>query len=669
MASNIVIQFNNAGISGDSIEIQDSYTPNQSILFAFSEVQLVVNTVPVTNNIDSDINNVFNLINNSYNASNRYILEKDFVNKTITITDNIGYSEFTEENNNTSGRITTSGVNDAETIPINIQGLTITENSTGPCNLVDLLVNTNIDATQVTSPRLETVNSNSFTLEGVIRDSFNNITFTVTDGNTSTSRLLFIPFLNEANFDVDITQNPSGNTINIVNNYPINPSIGFTYSLDGISFTGSSSFSGLSEGIYTVYIKDTAGCQISKNFTIGEFEPNVYIRPEIFEISEQNSLIHVDRGGEFNNITNTLSYEELTEVNNQSFKQLYQNSDGNLTIQYKTTYESIDIKLVDCEGNESVIVPNQISQNIGITDVRDAKIDVYPYTGSFFVGVTYVSGKTYDPDTLTQDGSYYLANSVPSFVNIDDFIQIEGSGWYRVRDIVFIDSIQTVILDVTDSNFAPEAVGQTVRATSIYNQLDYELYEYTIDLSSLNGDYYIKYTATDSEFKTKEKVTEWFNVATEQYNTYLLQYYNSTNNETNYLNGLRNKLRLRYQKKLTYLPEDTNEVYLTDTNAVQTDAEYRDLFLLELLPVPVNMVRKIGLAVSNDRLFLNGLSLLKNSELEIERIGESNEYNVKIQFVRSNYVFDANVSDNSIVLPQGQPLQVNDNTEGLLFIN
>ncbi|QIG62348.1 hypothetical protein [Tenacibaculum phage JQ] len=668
MASNIIIQFNSALQSGDFLRLQDSYTPNVEMGFYWGSAS---GFLPVTGNISSDINNLKNRINTAYNSTNRYTVTSDATS--ITITDNIGFSEFSEVNNSTGARLDITIVNDSQQIGVNIDNIELIENATNPCDLVDVRITTNEAPFDLLQPVSVTdIQTTTYTISDVQR-SINFINVEVKKGNITDLEEIFAPVINSELFKLDVVNTPSGATLSIRWKGVRNPFFDLEYSINGVDYYSSTSFSGLEDGNYTLYIRDSIGCSITIPFEVTEFEPNVYERTSFFEISEQNSNIWIkqeykDSCNVYSNLTNTLSYEETTQVNNQSFKQLFQKCDGIVTNQYKTNYENVEIKLIDCDGNESLLVSNQISQNINITDVRDVTIEAYEYNESSFVGVTYVSGNTYDSNTLTANGSYYLASSVPSFMNIDDFIQIEGAGWYRVRDIIFYNNIQTLILDVLESDF-PISLNQTVKGTSIYNQLDYELYEASYDLSTLNGDYYLTLDATDSEFDTVSYRSEWFNVASMQYNTYLLQYYNSENNETNYSNGIRNKFRIRYQKQFTYIPNDTNEVYLTDTNAVQTDSQYRDYLKLDLMPMPVNMVRKLGLAFSNDRVFINGLSLIKNNELEVERIGESNEYRFSAQFVRSDYAFDVTISDNSIVLPQGQPLQINDNAEGLLFIN
>ena len=370
----------------------------------------------------------------------------------------------------------------------------------------------------------------------------------------------------------------------------------------------------------------------------------------------------------FKNPTNTLSYEE-DGLNSQNFKQLFQATDGVITQQLITSYDDVDINLVDCQGNTTNIPTAKKTSNIDITDVRDITIINVNYLDVDFVGVQYVSGKTYNPITLEEEDSYYLSNLTPYFMNAKDYIQLEGFGWFEVKDIIFQDNIEVLVLNMTALNFPSDITNQVVKGTTRYNQLNYEVYEYSFDCNNLSGDYYLTYEATDSEFETLKEQTEYFNVLELQEDTYLLQYYNSENNETNYATGIQNKLRLRYSLEYKLIPNDTQDVYLTDTNAVSTEATYRDRYKLTLESIPLNMVRKVAIALTNDRLFLNGLSLLKDTELEVEEDGVSNLYKVTAQFVRSDYAISSITSDTSVVLPTGQLLLSNDITGSLLLAN
>lgn len=670
MASKITLFFNSPLLEEDRLQLQDSYTPTVIVDLRYGSLG---GRIPLSGDIQTDIFNTKTRLENYYNSTGRYIINAVYSSNKIEIIDNIGFSDFSVISNSTSGRITTLIENEPAFIPITIDSIALVENAT-PCSLVDIEITTNQQATNITSPVIQAVATNPFTITDIPRDAVNDIVITINDANTSATQSIYVPVINSSLFELQLIQSPSSSALNIIWLGLKQPYFNLQYSLDNITYYDSSSFSGLPIGNYTLYIKDDIGCSISIPFEVTGFDPNVYVRDAYFKVSEQNSLITInkeiiDNISTFSNPTNTLSFQENSDINYRNFKQLYQTTDGVIKQQYRSNYENVTIKLIDCDGNESILVPEQKTQNFNITDVRDVKILSVNYLDVSFVGVQYVTGNTYNPDTLATEEPYNLGTEVPEFMNVDDYIQIEGAGWFRVRDIQYYNGIETLILDVLQNTFPILVTGQTVRGTAIYNILPYEVYEFLFDTNTLNGDYYITYNATDSEFTEVNYITEWFNVKECQEKTYLLQYYNSENNETNYSTGIVNKIRIPYSNTLTYVPNDTQDVYFTDTNAVSIEATYRDFYQLEVLPVPMNFIRKIGLAVTNDRLFLNGLSLLKNTELEAERIGVNNLYKLTINFVRSDYAFTNIANDGSIVLPSGQPLGLSGDSNGLLFAN
>lgn len=668
MSSKIIINFNSPAESGDILQIQDSNTPSVVIDIRFGGA---FPGMPVTGITQQDIQFTTDFINDNYNATGRYNLTANYTTQQIEIVDLIGNSTFSEIQNNTAGNLTTTIDNEPVAEIIGIESIVLSENSSNPCGLFDMTITTNVQADEITSPVVQGVTTNPFTITGVARDSVDNILISVNNGNSSDADSIYAPVTNSAVFKTTVVNTPSGGSVTVSLLNGNTADFEYQYSLDDVTYYNSNSFSGLSNGNYTVYIKDSLGCSTSLDFEITEFTPNFFDRKAFFEVSEQNSLICVNKEDVndvdvFKNPTNTLSFQEKTSINNRSFKQLFQKKDGIITQQYKSNYTDVVVSLIDCNGDISEVLSDKKTSNFDITDVRDVRLKEVNYLGSSFVGVQYKTGNTYDPTTLSVNGSYNLGSNTPDFMNVNDYIQIEGAGWYQIVNVDYYDGIETLVLNSNVSGF-PINMGSTIKGTSVYDILPYEVYEFSLDLNTLNGDYYITYKATDDNYDTLEKVTEWFNVSELQFNTYLLQYYNSENNETNYSTGIINKIRIPYELRLTYLPNDTQDVYLTDTNAVNIESTYRDLYSLECRPVPSGMVRKIGLAVSNDRLFLNGFSLLKNSELESERIGASNLYKLTIQFVRSDYAFTNIASDGSIVLPQGTPIFTDGNENGFLI--
>lgn len=658
MPNNAFIQFNAPLQSGDNFQFFDGFSTLYVEYSSFDS-----SFITPSGNLTQDINNTVRFINNNYNQTNKYSVTANFTEGSIIIIDNTDKLTFTESFNNTGGRLTLSVNNRPLETPIQITDISLVENETDPCLFVDVVVSTNIQADSIGGTVSQPVSTNPFTVT-YNRDSINDIVIVANEGSTMDVRKIYVPVISQSNFSLDILLAPNNNTITVINELKKAINIELEYSIDNTFFYSSSSFSSVTEENGNIYIRDNIGCSFSLPFTITGFEPNVYKREPLCYVSEQNSLIWVNQS----NKVNVLSYKEDTSINDMDFKQLFQNSDGIIRQQIKSSYENNIVFLVDCQGNETILPVIKKSSNIGITDVRDITLVNANYLGETYIGVKYVSGNTYDPLTLAINGDYFLGSLSPFFMEINDYIQIEGAGWYRVKDKVFKDNTQTLVLDVLLRDFPIESE-QTLKGTSVYNQQNYELYEFSVDLEQLNGNYYMKLESTDEEFNDVCFITEYFNVSEIQLRTYRLDYYNSENNETNYSTGIRNLIRIPYDKRLTYSPNDTQDVYLTDTNAVSVESTYRDFYTLDTENIPMGFVRKIGLSVSNDRLFIDEMSVLKNKEIETERIDVTNLYKTTIEFIKSDYVFTSISDDGSIVLPSGNPLGISGDTNGLLFVN
>ena len=569
------------------------------------------------------------------------------------------------------GKVTVDINNVVVTPAIDISSVNIYGVSGSECSLVDIEITTSVQADEITSPVILPVSTNPFTINNISRDIVNDILINVNNTTSSDAFSIYVPPINGSYFSVNVVNTPSGGTVTVmpINNRP--PYFTIEYSIDGVNYYNTNSFSNVPQGSYTAYVRDSLGCETSFPFEVTDFAPNVTERSSYFKVSEQNSLISVKREGidnitVFKNPTNTLSFEEETSINLRDFKQLYSTTDGLTTQQYRSNYNNVEVKLINCEGTETLLTPTQKTSNFDVTDVRDVSLIGVSYEGSQYVGLQYKTGNTYDPITLNINGSYNLGANIPDFMNIDDYIQVQGAGWFKVIDVGYYEAIQTLILQSLVSSF-PLPMGQTKKGTAIYDILPYEVYEISFDTNTLSGDYYITYNATDIEYENVSERTEWFNVSDNQRDTYVLDYSNSVNNETNYSTGIVNKIRLPYEVKLTLIPNDEQDVYLTDTNAVSIESSYRSFYSLELKNLPSNMVRKIGIILTNDRLFINGMSVLKNGEIEQERIGVTNTYKLTVQFVRSDYASVSNSSDGSIVLPNSNAIRLTGDNVGILL--
>ena len=649
----------------DIYSVQDSLTPGQLIEVDYSNASLI------GSNLSETILLTFNYIQGAYNNTNLYTITPDYIGNSITVQANNNFSFFSSGENNTGGRVLI-GINNTP-IPSTffIDSVTTSEADSDPCNNVKLTITTNPQASNITTPIVDVVTTNPYVVD-VQRTG--NIIITMNDSDNNTDiETIFVPALFAADFSADVVNSPSLGTVTITNNYNSAPNFTLEYSLDNQNWFLTNSFSGLEIGNHTAYVRDGIGCSISLDFEISTFSPTVDPRIEYIFISNSGSFRFVEQI-DFNNnikiVNNTLSYQERADNNDRYYKQPYQNSDGLVTQQIKTSYENINTFLIDCQGTEINLPVSKKSQNIGIEDVRDGRIITSTYLNQQYVSIQFGSGNTYDPTTLEVNGSYALGNELPSWIDINEYLNIQNSGWLKVIDIVRIDGVNTAIMNSLVSNYS-EAIpqqGLSRRITSIYNQLDYEVYEFNVDMANLSGDYYMRIDFTDSEFESKSYPSEWINVSETQERTHYFEWYNTINNEINYSTGIVNKARFRYIYDAQWLPNDDQETFVANTDTIQIESTVRNYYLYKLYPIPTGINQKFNLLCANDRILADGLTVVRETEPEVIHYNSTNLYQINQQLTEAGYKFDNRRSDGSIDSECGIPLGIEDLGNGLLLI-
>jgi len=205
---------------------------------------------------------------------------------------------------------------------------------------------------------------------------------------------------------------------------------------------------------------------------------------------------------------------------------------------------------------------------------------------------------------------------------------------------------------------------------SVYNVVDFERYEFSFAALLLSGYYHIKVETTDTNFTNKSFTSEWLWVQEKHQKHFLIDYYNSVNNEINYSTGIRHRIRIPYVFQLKWKPNNTQDLYVTDQNTILLESRVREFYSFNAAPLPTAMAQKVVLALSLDRLFIDGQSYLMEGEPEATPFGDTNLYQVKATLVKADYVFDtnSNIVNQDIVI-DGVPLAIIPNQKGMLFIN
>ena len=257
-----------------------------------------------------------------------------------------------------------------------------------------------------------------------------------------------------------------------------------------------------------------------------------------------------------------------------------------------------------------------------------------------------------------------------SWINIRDYIHLQGLGWTQITDIIFSPSWNSYYLITLAYNNSFFNIGQVVQIQSVYNVVDFERYEFSLSATLLSGYYQINVEQTDPNYASKSYKSEWLWVQQKHEKHFLIDYYNTINNQINYSTGIRHRIRIPYVLQLKWKPNSSQELYVTDKNTILLESTVREFYDFNCRPLPTAMAQKIILALSLDRLFIDGQSYIMEGEPEATPFGDTNLYQVKAALVKADYVFDSN-SDiiNQDIVVDGTPLAIIPNQKGMLFIN
>ncbi|WP_299116948.1 hypothetical protein [uncultured Winogradskyella sp.] len=625
-----------------------------------SSLQLTTNNYRNALNLDYNINNLYQI---SYFAD----VDSDWI---VFITANNAQSQFTLSTNTTSGAIS-AVINNSTINTFTIDSVTISEADSSPCDNVKFTVNTSETATNITTPISQAVSTNPFVFDHTRSDVATKITMnkdTVVDTNSS-----LVPRLLAVDFDVNVANTPTTATVNVTRNTSAGLLI-FEYSLDGSTWQSSSNFPNLEVGDYTMHIRDNIGCSITKSFSVTSFSPTINNYSAIAEVSNLNPIrykevVNWTNCGVQKNVDNTLSYEEEVWLNRRDFKQKFQLCDTPPT-QIKTNYKTVTAKIIDCNGTETALTVEKKTDFIDQTDVRDATVTSIEINNSNgydgYLGLFFPPGNTYDPITLQQNGTYN--SGLPSWIDIDEYVNIQGFGWFRVLDIISGTNGGRVVLDELYANSGFGAPPQNIIVTSYYNIQDYERHEFAVDFSNFTeGNYQVQIDLQDDTFGTKQYLSEWIDLRECHENCHVIKYYHTELNEINFSYGFRGILRVPYVLNLKYKPNEEQDVYVDDNNTVLLDTRIRRFNDFNLRPLPTAMAEKLALVTSQDRLFINDIGYLKIGELDTESLGTTNLYKVKGTLTKADYVYsntegvqsDLDITGDGLSLQSGDGILLN----------
>lgn len=506
-----------------------------------------------------------------------------------------------------------------------------------PCTHVKVTITTNVLATKMISPNVINPNTNNPIIFECLRGSTISLQLENANGTQANQLVIMPDLLNSANFGVLINNGPSGATA-IVQDH-LNSTYGLTleYSLDNASWQTSDTFNGLADGNYTVYVRDNLGCSFTLDFHIDEFG----IQSPYFYISKANSFRFANRitwGDSENYKTdeNTLSCEVDVELAYKETQQ-FQSADI-ITTQFKSNYSSNVASIIKNDGTIINIPIIQKTNNIGIKDKRDArKYNV----GGGKTGVYFISGNTYDYNTNAVISPYSLNGLLPEWAQIGNYFEISGF-WYLIEDIVFDETKNADVIVFTNTYTGPEV---NVIVGSIYNRFNYEVYEFSIDMVDyIDQKFRVKLENSDPNFTTITHLSEEIWCKVKHDNVLEIRYRNTTNTDIMYSTGIEHKIRIPFLK-VSGKADENSETHKTDTDTILLNADLYEADDFQFEPVTKEIWRKIMIALSHEKVYLNGVGYVKNGSFNTEGpLERSNLYVLTASMIKTGNVYNSQTS-------------------------
>lgn len=525
---------------------------------------------------------------------------------------------------------------------LTIDSVVFSEADTNPCANIKVSVTTNLLADEINSPIVSTTNTDNPIIFELPRNQDLAIELIRNDGLDSfpANQIIVLPsFLSLDNSNISILNTPNG--ANLVVNI-ISVLLDIEYSLDGTTWQTSNSFNSLLNGDYTVYVRDQFGCEKSLDINVNEF--GIYL--PYFEISKSNSIRFANRitwgdSGNYKNDENTLSCE--ADVKN-AFKQiqLFQTSDV-ITTQFKSNYSVNEAKVVKSDLSELNVPVVKKSNNIGLTDSRDArKYDL----GNGKTGVYFTSGNIYDFNTGMDTGEDHTLNgTLPYWAKAGNSIKI-STAWFLIESIIYDDMKNADVIVFSDNYTGADT---SVIVGCQYNKFDYEVYEFTIDmLDYMDEDIRVKIIATSPSFTTLNYLSELINVKVRHPKTVEINYWNDDNTDIFYSTGIRHKIRVLLDKK-EGVSEDENELLKTDSTAITLSSQLYELDEFKFEPLTKELWRKLLIALSCKNVIIDEVGYAKTeSGFESEGpLEKSNLYVLKAKMIKNSGSFKSTSDGNT----------------------
>ena len=630
--SKIIITFNAEAIVGsylsfDTVKFENLSTITRIETFVTTrtanfQAEMTPTSYPTVGEVSAiDFAYYFNL---DYNGFNLYTITRLLNVVTIEANSDIFYFENFQTNN--AGFI--SSISNFNPSTFQFIGDATYSEATKECSTVNATFTTTELAPKIYINNVLTneTNVNNPVTFPFIRGIINYIVLENASGDTLDYTVPRIDYLTSENITIAINNYLNGATLSI----SVTNKIGLTleYSLDNVNWQESNVFTGQASGTKYLYVRDQYGCVKSKEYTVTDLGT----RSGFTYISNANSINFIkseiwDGCSIFKNDENTLDCQGLQPILHKSFT-LFQTCDTS-TIQIKSNYEDVTAVLRDSNLNETAITVTKKSTNLNRFQSLDAKY--YKYREGK-LGIYFDTGNIYD-ENQSITGTYTLSGNLPEFAILGGLVSLEGIGVYEIVDILYDEEINKRVIII---NYSYDGAISDVIVSSIYDILDYEIFEFEIDWSIFSVGYYdIVVTSTDTVIGTETHISDTIFLDTEHKKTLAINYSNNNNRDIFYKYGIEHFIRVPYINVVSKNKEES-DINITDNSAsvIESSVYSMNEFKFDVLSNRVK--EKLVVSLSCENVFINGIGYVKDGSIEVSNIENTNMNEVTANMLKTN---------------------------------
>tara|TARA_R110002020_G_scaffold453632_1_gene668609 strand:- start:2910 stop:4940 length:2031 start_codon:yes stop_codon:yes gene_type:complete len=472
------------------------------------------------------------------------------------------------------------------------------------------------------------------------RDFDRNIRYSIVATNPPGNSATHIFSMNKlVSEDINIVIEPSlvGATVNFFytgNTLGSVVDLGLEFSLDDVNWSSSNTLTGQINGNYTVYIRDSYGCKISIDYIVddlGTREPYSFIS-KANSINFAESVEH-DTISNFKTDENTLAIQKLTLLN-YCDEILFQTNDKT-TIQFHTNYRNNIVTLRKEDGSE--IDMQIIKRSNNLNKYQNLDCICYRYEDGK-LAIYFETGNRYDENNIQID-TYSLLGNLPDFGVIGNTVNIDGIGFYTIKDVLFDTSIEKRVL-IIDYNYSGDTFSS--RVESRYDLLNFEVYEVIFDWSVIGvGFYDVIIEQTDDLFEDLTYQSENINVDYIHLGALSIRYFNDNNRDIFYRFGIEHHIRIPFVE-ISGLVIEESEVNIGDLASEVVEVSLNEGDAFDFQELTKETWRKVMIALGSKYVFINGVGYAKNGDFDTSILTGTNLYSLKAEMVKTNIGYNTN---------------------------